>query len=112
MADRLKDAEDRLLESMFDAEPIADNGFSERILRRIRRRLWLRRLALPVAVLVGATFAIEPAVDFAQALVGLSALMPGKFVSVPIDWIPQLQIIVLGGMLVVTGVVGIRMLEE
>ena len=112
MADRLKDAEDRLLESMFVAEPIADDGFSERIVRRIRRRLWLRRLAMPIAVLVGAAFAVGPAIDFLQALLGLSALMPSKFVNVPADWMPQLQTVVLAGMLVVTGIVGLRMLEE
>ena len=112
MADRLKDAEDRLLESMFDAAPIADDGFSERIVRRIKRRLWLRRLALPIAVLIGTAIAVEPAVDFVQALLGLSELMPSKLVSVPIDWIPQLQIVVLAGMLVVTGIVGLRILEE
>lgn len=112
MADRLKDAEDRLLESMFTAEPIADDGFSERIVRRIKRRLWLRRLAMPIAILIGAAIAVEPAVDFAQALLGLSTLMPDTFLSMPTQWIPQLQTVVLAGMLVVTGVVGLRMLEE
>ena len=54
MADKIKDADDRLLESMFAAEPIADAGFSVRIVKKIRRRLWVRRLALPLAAVIGA----------------------------------------------------------
>ena len=50
MAEKLKDAEDRLLESLFASEPIADDGFSRRVVTRIRRRIWVRRLALPVEV--------------------------------------------------------------
>ena len=112
MADRIKDAEDRLLETMFAAEPIADDGFSDRIVRRIRRRLWLRRLAMPIAVLLGAAIAAEPVFEFVQAVAGLSTLLPAESINVPTGWIPQLQTIVLAGMLVATGVFGLRMLEE
>jgi hypothetical protein len=112
MADRIKDAEDQLLEALFAAEPIADDGFSVRIVRRIRRRLWVRRLALPIAIFVGAAIAVEPAADLMQALSGLSSLLPTQFLSIPTGWIPQLQIVVLAGMLVATGVFGLRMLEE
>jgi hypothetical protein len=112
MADRIKDAEDRMLEAMFAAEPIADDGFSEKIVRQIRRRLWLRRLALPIAVLLGAAIAVEPALEFIQAIAGLSVLIPDQSITIPTGWIPQLQTIVLAGMLVVTGVFGLRMIEE
>ncbi len=112
MADRIKDAEDRLLESMFSLEPIADEGFSERIVRRIRRRLWLRRLAVPVAVLLGAAIAVEPVVSLFQAMTGLSSLMPDTLFHLPEGWIPQLQTVVLAGMLVVTAIFGLRMIEE
>ena len=112
MADRIKDAEDRLLESMFASEPVADDGFSERIVRRIRRRLWLRRLAMPIAVLLGAAIAMEPVTSLFQALSGLSGLMPDTLFELPEGWIPQLQTIVLAGMLVVTAIFGLRMLEE
>jgi hypothetical protein len=52
MADKTSDAVDRLLASALKAEPIADDGFSARIVSRIRRRIWVNRLALPIAVLV------------------------------------------------------------
>ncbi len=61
MAEKMQDAEDRLLESMFQSESVADNGFSDRVLRRIRRQIWVRRLALPVAMVAGAAIALEPA---------------------------------------------------
>ena len=51
MADRMKDAEDRIFESLFAAEPIADEGFSDRIVKRIRRHIWIQRLTLPAAML-------------------------------------------------------------
>ena len=112
MADRIKDAEDRLLESMFAAEPVADDGFSNRIVRRIRRRLWIRRLAMPIAVLIGAAIAIEPVTSLFQAVSGLSELIPETLFDLPDGWIPQLQTVVLAGMLVVTAIFGLRMIEE
>ena len=48
MADKIKDAEDRLLESMFESPPLADDGFSVEIVRKVNRKLWFRRLTLPV----------------------------------------------------------------
>ena len=60
MVEKLKDAEDRMLESMFQTRPIADDGFSRRVVTRIRRRLWVRRLTLPVAMLIGGAIAVEP----------------------------------------------------
>ena len=38
MVDRMKDDEDLAFEAMFADKPIADDGFSERVLARIRRR--------------------------------------------------------------------------
>jgi hypothetical protein len=59
MAEKLKDAEDRLLEAMLRSEPIADEGFSGRVVSRIRRRLWVQRLALPSAMLIGGAIAVK-----------------------------------------------------
>ena len=101
-----------MLESLFAAEPIADAGFSDAIMKRIRRRLWLRRLALPAAVLLGAAVALEPAANLVQALAGLSAFVPEKTISLPSGWVPTFQTVVLAAMLLVTGIFGVRMLEE
>ena len=122
MAERLKDAEDRLLESVFRSEPIADDGFSQRVVTRIRRRIWLRRLALPVAVLVGGAIAIKPAWQLLAAASKLLRTVPDGVLEAPASWIPQmqtvvfgaslLQLVVIGGMLLAAGLLGTRMLVE
>lgn len=122
MAEKLKDAEDRLLETMFQAEQIADDGFSRRVVTRIRRRLWVRRLALPVAMLIGGALAVKPASQLIVAASKLLTVVPQGMLDVPTDWIPQVQTvafgatlpetIVLGAMLLAAGLLGTRMLIE
>ena len=122
MAEKLKDAEDRLLESMFQSEQIADDGFSRRVLTRIRRRLWIQRLALPVAMLVGGAIAIKPATQLVIAASKLLTVVPQGMLDAPTDWIPQVQTlafgatltqtVVLGAMLLAAGLLGTRMLVE
>jgi hypothetical protein len=112
MAEKTSDAVDRLLASAFAAEPIADDGFSNRIVTRLRRRLWVNRLALPVAVLVGAAFALQPAVQIIGALLPLLNTVPVELASAPLQFLPQIQLIVLGGMAFAAGVTLVKMLEE
>ncbi len=122
MADKLKDAEDRLLESMFQSAPIDDAGFSQRIVSHIRRRLWIQRLALPVAMLIGGIIAIKPAMQLVTVASKLLTVVPQGLLELPASMLPQvesvafgaslLQMSVLGAMLVVAGVLGTRMLNE
>jgi hypothetical protein len=112
MAEKLKDAEDRLLESMFRSEPVADEGFSRRVVSRIQRRLWIQRLALPVAMLVGGAIAIKPATQLVIAASKLLAIVPQGMLNIPATWIPQMQTVVLGAMLLAAVLLGTRMLEE
>ena len=112
MADKTSDAVDRLLASALSAEPIADDNFSSRVVSKLRRRIWLNRLALPVAVLVGAAFALKPAVQVVGALLPLLNTMPVELASAPMQYLPQIQLIVLGGMAFAAGVTLVKMLEE
>jgi len=112
MAEKLKDTEDRLLESLLQSAPIADDGFSRRVITQIRRRLWVRRLALPLAILVGGAIAIKPATQIMIAASKLMTVVPQGMFEMPATWIPQIQIVVLGAMLLATVMLGIRMLEE
>lgn len=112
MAERMKDAEDRLLESMFASTPIVDDGFSAQVVSRIRRRLWLRRLALPVAGLIGGAIAIKPLSALVTIVTGLAMLLPQELVGAAADFIPQAQTIVLGAMLLAVFLVGLRSLED
>ena len=112
MAEKMKDAEDRFLESMFQSEAISDDGFSSRIVTRIRRRMWLRRLALPIAMFVGGSIAIKPLAQLSVAAAKLLTVIPMEVFEMPVAWIPQPQYVVLGAMLLVAAMLGVRMLEE
>ena len=122
MVDKLKDAEDRMLESLFQSEPIADDGFSRRVVTRIRRRLWIRRLALPVAMLVGGAVAIKPLSQLVTAVSKLLAVVPQGVLDAPTSWLPQMEavafgaslthMVVLGAMLLAAGLLGTRMLVD
>ena len=91
MAEKLKDAQDRMLESLFRMEPVADAGFSDAVIRRIRVRIWVRRLALPIAMLIGGLIAVRPAAEVVRAVPGLLALVPGRFLDTPASWLPRLE---------------------
>ena len=112
MAERIKDEQDRMLESLFASEPIADNGFSTRVVRQVRRRIWLRRLTLPTATLVGALVAFKPLAQLVTVVAGLSRMIPQDVLGVSAIVVPQLPMLVLGAMLLATCMFGLRMLED
>jgi hypothetical protein len=112
MAERIKDEQDRMLESMFASEPIADDGFSVRVVRKVRRRIWLRRLTLPSATLIGLLFAFKPLTQLVMAIAGLVQVIPVDIIDAGAIAIPQLPMIVLGAMLLATCMIGLRMLED
>jgi hypothetical protein len=72
----MKDNEDRALEALFASEPIADDGFSNRVLARVRRRVWIQRLALPTAFVAGLAIAAKPALEILGVLSGLATMLP------------------------------------
>ncbi len=122
MVEKLKDAEDRMLESMFQARPIADDGFSRRVVTRIRRRLWVRRLTLPVAMLIGGAIAVKPLSQLAVAASKLLTVVPEGVLEMPVSWLPQMeaavfgvsltQMVVLGGMTLAAALLGTRLIVE
>jgi hypothetical protein len=112
MAEKIKDAEDRLLESLFESPPLADDGFSTGIVRKINRQMWFRRLTLPLAAAIGGVIAFKPLAALVSTLTNFSSLIPEEFVSGAASSIPQFQTIVLGAILLVVGLVSMRMLED
>jgi len=112
MAERIKDNEDRLLESMFASEPIADNGFSEQIVRRVRRKLFVRRLTLPIAALIGGAFAYKSLAGLVSALYRILLQLPGDVVGSAANSLPSVQLIVTGGLILVAAILSMNMLED
>jgi len=116
MADRMKDAEDLKLESLFASDVIADDGFSTRVEKRIRRHLWVRRLALPVALVIGGSIAVKPLANLLTALFRFVSVLPdnvsSNFGVVSSIDLPQMSTFMMGGALVLVGVMIMRMLED
>ena len=115
MAERLKDEEDLKLGALFRSGPVRDDGFSARVVARVRRQMWVQRLSLPAAFVIGALFAAKPFVQLVEFVPQVLRLIPQRvpnFVDLPLDGMPQLSTIVLAILLLaVTMMIG-RMLEE
>ncbi len=112
MVNRLKDNEDRLLELLFGSEPVPDSGFSTRVMTRLNRRLWVRRLALPTAVLIGAVIAVKPLSQLVVTLSKLLTLIPADVGVISMDVIPQMTTVFLGSLLLVAMIMVTKILED
>ena len=112
MAEKTQDSDDRFLESMFQAEAIADDGFSDRIVRRIRRQMWVRRLALPVAMLVGASIAVKPALQLLTLGSQLFNSVAGESLLPQSALTSQLPIIIMAGLGLALVMATFRLFEE
>lgn len=115
MADRLKDAEDLKLESLFRSQPVRDNGFSVNVVSRVRRRIWVRRLALPVAITIGTLIAAKPLLQLASAVPKLLMVVPDSMASVSnlqLSSLPQNSTVIFGAMLLFAVMMIGKMLED
>ncbi len=112
MAEQIKDAEDRLLESMFASEPIADDGFSKRVVKQVRRRMWLRRVTLPVAALIGLTIAFKPVAGLVTLISQVVQGLPDGMVASATASLPTVQLIITGALIMLVAVFSVTMLVE
>ena len=115
MAERLKDKEDLALDAMFRSDPIADDGFSVKVVSTVRRRMWVRRLSLPVAVVIGAAISAKPLLQVANVVPGLINSVFGSTLSLdklPLQDMPQLSTMLLGASLLMAVMLASRILEE
>jgi hypothetical protein len=112
MAEKLQDAEDRLLESMFQSEEIANDGFSDRTLRRIKRQIWVRRLALPIAMVVGAVIAVRPALELLSIGSKVFAPLANKAAISSATVEAQVPLLLIGGLAIALIMATFRLFEE
>jgi hypothetical protein len=112
MAEKIQDTEDRFLESLMASPPIADDGFSTQIVGNLKRRLWIRRLTVPVAGIIGGVLAFKPLSGLVTIIASLSSMIPKEVVRSTADSLPQMSLIMLGAALLVTCLVGLRFLED
>lgn len=112
MVDHIKDEDDRRLEGMFATTALANDGFSERVVGKIRRRIWVRRLTLPVAAAIGGAIAVQPLSSLATMLFAFVNSLPIDLAATSANWLPSLPMIGLGGMLLAATMLAVRMLGE
>jgi len=108
----LPEDEDQRLEMLFRplAEPVADDGFSATVMRRVARRAWRRRLVLATAGAAGLAVAWQPvwhiAVTLGQELGHLGGRWP------ELAWVLQSPFAIATGLLLIAGPGLLQWLEE
>lgn len=108
----LPEDEDQRLRMLFRqaAEPVADDGFSATVMRRVARRAWHRRLVLGMAGAVGLAIAWQPvwniAVLLGQQLAQLGSRWP------ELAWVLQSPLAIAAGLLLIAAPGIFRWLEE
>ncbi len=112
------DEEGRLSE-LFETltPPLEDEGFSADVLRRIRRRAWLRRAVLGTAAIVGGVLALGPLSELSILLSGLPALLSEGLVTVATSWndpawLAQNRVVLILAVLAASVPGAIRLLER
>ena len=80
--------EEGRLSELFEAltPPLEDEGFSANVVRRIRRRAWLRRTVLGAAVIVGGVLALGPLSELSVLISGVPVLLSEGLVTVATNW--------------------------
>ena len=80
--------EEGRLSELFEAltPPLEDDGFSALVVRRIRRRRWVRRAVLGTAVVAGGVLALGPLSELSVLISGLPALLSEGLITVATSW--------------------------
>lgn len=112
LADRMKDDEDLKLEALFRSPAVNDDGFSDRIVRRVRWQIRVRRYALPLAMLIGGLIAAKPAVDLVVVASSLITVIPEDLRSMPLQALPQASTLIAGVCIAGIMAMCIRLLEQ
>ena len=111
--------EEGRLSELFEAltPPLEDEGFSANVVRRIRRRVWLRRVVLGTAVIVGGVLAFGPLSELSVLISGLPVLLSEGLVTVATSWndpawLAQNRMILIMAVLAASIPVAIRLLDR
>lgn len=108
----MKQTDDQILEALFRSEAIGDAGFSERTVKRVRTRLWLQRLLVPGALVVGGLLAFKPLVDVLQVFSSLAAYVPAGFAEQSLAALPPLSTALTAVFIIVAAVCFAPVLDD
>ena len=111
--------EEGRLSELFEAltPPLQDEGFSANVLRRIRRRVWLRRVVLGTAVVVGGALALGPLSELSVLLSGVPVMLSDGLITVATSWndpawLAQNRMVLMLAILAVSMPGAIRLLDR
>lgn len=104
--------DDQALKQLFHSERIADAGFSQHIVRRVRARIWLQRLIMPAALLLGGTLAYRPLVDLLGAISALADYIPVNLTELSATAAPPMSTVVTVAALVIAVLCLVPALED
>lgn len=108
----LPEDEDQRLKMLFRPaeEPVADDGFSALVMRRVARRAWRRRLVLATAGAAGLAVAWQPIWNIAALLGQEVAQLGSRWPE--LAWVLQNPLALAAGMLLIVAPGVLRWLEE
>ena len=119
MVDRIKDKEELRLEAMFRSDPLPDIDFSSKVMIRVRRQIWIRRLAMPVAIFLGGLIAFKPASELLITLSKVLNVLPASLTnvsvdlpSIPVESLAQLSTYLMGALMIFVALFFVRVLED
>ena len=97
--------------------PLDDEGFSATVLRRIRRRVWLRRAVLGTAAVVGGVLALGPLSELSVLISAVPVLLSDGLITVATSWndpawLAQNRMVLIMVLLAVASPGAIRLLER
>jgi hypothetical protein len=103
MHDPMPEDEDERLALVFRAaaEPVADDGFSEAVMRRVSRLAWRRRLVLAAAGVTGLAIASQPIWNLSISLGRELVHLGGRWTE--FAWVLQSPLVTAAGLLVIAG---------
>lgn len=102
MSEPTMDSEDQALNELFSTLAVEDDGFSSRVVSRLRRRLWMRRSVLPAAILLGLAIAGRPALELLTYSPDSARRVTAEFVrafAVPLSHLSGLSLVVMAAVL-------------
>ena len=112
MSSPVTPGEEHRLSELFQTlnPPLRDEGFTGIVSRRIRRRLWLRRIVLGTAVLVGEILALGPVSELAVLLA--EGLIEAATRWHDPAWLAQNQALLIVALLAVAWPGAMRLLDD
>jgi len=85
------------------------------VVSRVRRRIWVRRLAMPVALTIGTLIAAKPLLQLASAIPKLLMIVPDSMSgldNLPLSSLPQNTTVIFCAMLLFAVMMVGKMLED